>query len=382
MTPVCSTRSLPEPRRTQSAETRAGRRVAVGFARFMLGRAIAVLLTVAAGLYAAIWVSGLGGYSDELRRADIRADIVMSTMRITNFESLSIEERQEMLYKMYEVAYAAADLDKPFYQRSVRYLVDALTLSLGKSDIRARETGSDKARDVVLESLPLTVLLFVTANLVTFFGSLFCALALSRRYGSILDRVATLLVPLLSAPPWFHGIFLIVIFASVAKILPYGGVVDVPPPETTVAYLLSLLKHMILPVLAWVLGTMPFALYANRAFFMIHSKEDYVDMAVAKGLRRSRIQSRHILRPALPPVITSFAFTLIMAWQGAVLTEYVFGWPGVGSLLLQAIREYDVSVVMGTVAIFAYLLAATVLSLDIVYALIDPRVRLGAKEGT
>jgi peptide/nickel transport system permease protein len=86
------------------------------------------------------------------------------------------------------------------------------------------------------------------------------------------------------------------------------------------------------------------------------------------------------LRPTLPAVITAFTFLLIGSWQGAIVTETVFNWPGLGRLYYAAIQAFDTPVIVGTVVVFAYLLAFTVFFLDIVYALIDPRVRLG-KEG-
>lgn len=111
---------------------------------------------------------------------------------------------------------------------------------------------------------------------------------------------------------------------------------------------------------------------------MIYSSEDYVEMAKAKGLSSSQIERRYVLRPTLPTIITSFALMLIGLWTGAIVLETVFNWPGLGRLLYQAIGMHDTPVIVGSTVIYAYLLAVTVFLLDIIYALVDPRVKVGA----
>jgi peptide/nickel transport system permease protein len=270
-------------------------------------------------------------------------------------------------------------LDKPFITRSFSYLIKAITLDLGRAERMSSDSGSKEVKRILLERLPATLVLFGMANLLVFFLGLFLALSLSRQYGSLLDRIVVALAPTSAAPPWFYGIFLILIFAAIAGILPYGGILDAPPPETTLGYVLSVAKHMVLPLLAWLLSTIAITIYTWRTFFLIHSSEDYVELAKAKGLKSNVIERRYILRPTLPTVVTQFAMTLIFAWQGAIITETVFSWPGLGRLLFQAIGMFETPVIIGSVVIFAYLLAITVFFLDIIYALIDPRVKLGAE---
>jgi peptide/nickel transport system permease protein len=155
--------------------------------------------------------------------------------------------------------------------------------------------------------------------------------------------------------------------------------VDAPVPTTTLGYSLSVLKHMILPLGAWMLSAVFIGIYAWRTFFLISASEDYVELAKAKGLTSNAIERRYILRPSLPTVITQFALVLIGAWQGAIITERVFGWPGLGSMFFRAIGAFDTPVIVASVVIFAYLLAVTVFFLDILYAILDPRVKLGAE---
>jgi peptide/nickel transport system permease protein len=102
-------------------------------------------------------------------------------------------------------------------------------------------------------------------------------------------------------------------------------------------------------------------------------------MAKAKGLTSRTIEARYILRPTLPTIITTFAFTLIGLLAGAPIFEYIFNWPGLGRVIFQAIGLFDTPVIVGTTVIFAYLLAITVFILDFIYALVDPRVKIGSE---
>ncbi|HNH25557.1 MAG TPA: ABC transporter permease, partial [Anaerolineales bacterium] len=180
-----------------------------------------------------------------------------------------------------------------------------------------------------------------------------------------------------AAPPWFYGIFLILIFAGVLHVLPFGGLVDSPPPATSFGYAMSVLKHIILPASSIIVSSFFISVYNWRTFFLIYSSEDYVEMARAKGLPSRDIERRYILRPTLPTIITNFALLIIGMWTGFTITETVFLWPGLGRTLFQAIGLYDTPVIVGSTIIYAYLLGITVFILDFVYALVDPRVKVG-----
>lgn len=347
--------------------------------KYTLSRGVALAVTVVVGVYLAILIANMGGYVDQIRKAQIREGVGMAVLADPTLQTLPPSELRRIIDERIALEEKRLGLDRPFIWRSFSYLQEALTLSLGRAEQLSSDSGSRQVRLILLERLPATLLLFGTTNLLLFFGSLFAGLWLSRRYGGFLDKLVIALTPTSAAPAWFYGIFLILIFASLLRVLPFGGMVAAPPPTDTLSYALSVLKHMILPTTALLLSAVFISIYSRRTFFLIFSSEDYVEMARAKGLPSGMIERRYILRPTLPTIITQFAFLLIGLWSGAIILETIFNWPGLGRLIFQAIGLYDTPVIVATTVIYAYLLALTVFLLDIAYALVDPRVKVGAE---
>ena len=348
-------------------------------AKYMSVRLITMVFTVVLGLYLTILIANMGGYVDQIRRGEIRDFVQQQVRNDPAMKNLSATQRSKIIEDRIASAEKRLGLDRPFAIRSFAFLRNAVTLNLGFAEFITADNGSRMVKNIVLERLPSTLMLFGATNILLFFGTLFAALSLSRRYGSWLDRLIIALSPMSAAPGWFYGIFLIVIFAAYLHVLPFGGMVDVPPPDNRVDYALSMLKHLTLPALALALNQVAFAIYNNRTFFLIYSSEDYVEMAKAKGLPSRDVERKYILRPTLPTNITNFAFLLIGIWGGAPIFEGVFNWPGLGKTQLVAAGLFDTPVIVGTTVIFAYLLAITVFLLDFVYALVDPRVKIGSE---
>jgi peptide/nickel transport system permease protein len=359
------------PRRKRSESTLS--RVA----KYMAVRLVFVVITVVIGVYLTILIANMGGYVDEIRKGAIREQVGLQLLGDPTMRALPLEERDKLVADMIRVREEQLGLNRPFILRSFGFLADALTLNLGRAQAMSSDAGSRQVRLILLERLPATLVMWGLANLILFFTTLLMALALSRRYGSLLDRVVIALTPTSAAPAWFYGIFLILIFAAILRLLPFGGIVAAPPPEDTVQYALSVARHLVLPVSAVLLSSIFLQAYNWRTFFLIYSSEDYVEMAKAKGLTDRDIERRYVLRPTLPTIITTFALLLITLWQGAIILETVFNWPGIGRALYQAIGLFDTPVIVGNIVIYAYLLAVTVVALDFTYALVDPRVKLG-----
>lgn len=345
--------------------------------KFSGRRLVALAFTVVVGVYLTIIIANMGGAVDELRKGEIMQSIAMGVSMDPEMKKLPADERAAIIEEMARLQEKRLGLDQPFIIRSFTFLKNALLLDLGFAENLTSDSGSRLVRAIILERLPPTLLLMGLSYLMLFIISVFFALFLSRRYGSFLDRLVVTLAPTSSAPGWFYGLFLILIFAVFLGVLPYGGMVDAPPPANKLVYALSVLRHLVLPVASVLISAIWSSTYSWRTFFLIYSSEDYVEMAKAKGLSSRDIENRYVLRPTLPTIITNFALLLIGLWTGAIILETVFNWPGLGRLFYAAINIYDTPVIVGETVIYAYLLAVTVFVLDFIYVLVDPRVRIG-----
>jgi len=173
------------------------------------------------------------------------------------------------------------------------------------------------------------------------------------------------------------------------KILPIGGIFDTIPPENLTGYIPIVLKHMILPVLSIVLSVFFQLVYTWRTYFVINSEEDYVDLGRAMGLSSKKLEKKYILKPSITYVITSFTLMLASFWQMTMALEAVFNWPGIGWLYInyglpnfwgENMYQGELLIALTLVVIFAYLLGAVVFLLDIIYVILDPRIRLDQRE--
>jgi peptide/nickel transport system permease protein len=357
-----------------------GKQAANSFLRILkysLVRLASLLFSVVVAIFLTILIANMGGYVDQIRLGEIHETIVQSVRGNPANRELSPEQFQALVNDLvYQEAHAQG-LDQPLMLRAARYMRKALTLNLGNALRMTSDSGSKQVRIIILERLPPTLLLWGVSGILLFFAEISMALSISRKYGSWLDKFIVSMAPLSTAPGWFFGIFLILIFSSYLRILPFGGMVDAPIPKTTLDYSLSLIKHLILPTMSLVLASFFLNVYQWRTFFLIYSSEEYVDIAKAKGLSARAIERDYVLRPTLPSIITGFALTLISLWLGGPITETIFQWPGLGRAFYQAVQFYDTPVILGQTVIYAYMLAFTVFLLDYIYALVDPRVKIG-----
>lgn len=346
--------------------------------KYTLVRGGTLFLMVTISVFLIIFIANLGGYVDEIMRSNI-ADGIGERLHAGWLRELPTEEKFTIVEQTQWEAEEAMGLHKPFLGRCVRWLYQGVTLNWGKSRARLLMSSgvpAQSVRNLIADALPRTLLLFGTANLLLFFASLGLGLFLTRRYGSWLDRLVMTCSPLSAAPSWVYGLFLQVILV---KFIGYslGGQFDAWPSEFKLTYLPYMVKYMALPILALFLSKFFQTVYTCRTFFLIHYTEDYVEMAKAQGLRHRTIERKYILRPALPYFLTSFALLLIGLWQEAILLEPFFNVAGIGQLFFSAIYQFDIPLIVGIVTLFAYLLALTVFLLDIVYAVVDPRVQIG-----
>jgi peptide/nickel transport system permease protein len=226
---------------------------------------------------------------------------------------------------------------------------------------------------VILERFPATLLLMGSGmSLAIIIGMLIGILGAVRRY-SIFDYLATTgAMVALSFPTFWFGLMTIFIFSLKLGWLPSGGMYTLGGEED----ILDLLRHLILPavVLALVLVAQ-WSRYSRSSFLeVIH--QDYIRTAKSKGLSRSRILFRHAFPNAVAPLIALAGIQLPWLFSGALVTETIFGWPGMGRLFVDALTMKEYPVLMGMVMITAMFVIIGNLMADVINALIDPRIRL------
>jgi peptide/nickel transport system permease protein len=263
-------------------------------------------------------------------------------------------------------------LDKPLPEQLFIYVKGIATLDLGFS-FRQQAPVSK----LILERLPATLLLTLTAFAISLMlGVLFGTFA-ARFAGTFLDTAITVFALIFYAMPIFWVALMgILLFSVTVDWLPSFGYETVGANLTGLAHVVDVAKHLIMP--AMTLGLFFMATYTRmtRASMLEVKRLDFVKTARAKGLSDAVIQRRHVLRNALLPVVTLagvHAGTLI---GGAVITETVFAWPGIGRLTYEAVIFRDFPLLQAVIILKSILILGVNLGVDILYAYVDPRIRL------
>jgi peptide/nickel transport system permease protein len=276
-------------------------------------------------------------------------------------------------------------LNKPLHQQYLTFLGNALRGDLGRSVLRQEAVGEQ-----IVRRFPATLELTLAAILIALVVGIPAGMISAVRRGSWFDT-ASMLVALtgVSMPIFWLGLMLIFLFSVVLHLLPTGGRLAAGMEFTPITNLLLLdavlkgdpnilfqaLRHLALPALA--LGTIPMAIIARmtRSAMLEVLSQDYVRTARAKGLRESTVVIRHALRNAWLPIITVVGLQVGRLLSGAILTETVFSWPGIGRWLIDAIYARDYPIVQGVTLFIAIIFVAVNLIVDVLYALVDPRIR-------
>jgi peptide/nickel transport system permease protein len=277
-------------------------------------------------------------------------------------------------------------LDKPIHIQYWRYLKTVAQGDLGTT-IRTRRPVTDELQ----ERFPATIELTVAALLFATLLGIPLGFVAAKRYGTWVDH-SSLVISLIgiSIPVFFLAILLKYIFAVELGLLPTVGRIDVltdidhPTNFYTLDALIAgdvvafwdVLKHLMLPAIA--LGSIPLAVVARitRAAVLDVQNEDYVRTARAKGLPPRIVDFRHIFRNALLPITTIIGLQTGLLLSGAVLTETVFAFPGMGTWLVEAIRQRDFPVLQGGILFVSLVFVLVNLLVDISYGLINPRIRV------
>lgn len=263
-------------------------------------------------------------------------------------------------------------LDKPIWQQYLIYMGDVARLDFNYSISNYPRTVSS----MMLEALPWTIVLLTVTTLLAFvIGTLLGAFLGWPRAPRWLHYLMPPLMALHAIPFFALGLVLIYIFTFQVTVLPlFGAYSPGAQVELTWEFVKDAAGHAVLPALSIILGAIGGWMLGMRAMMITTQGEDYVTFADAKGLKPRTLFLRYAIRNALLPQVTGLALVLGHVTSGAVLVEYIFGYPGIGNVLFNAIRQSDYYVMQGIVISIIVTLGIATFILDLIYPLLDPRI--------
>lgn len=251
-------------------------------------------------------------------------------------------------------------LNKPIYVQYFDFIFKAIQGNLGRSYSTNREVVK-----TILDKFPATALLATSALILsTILGVLIGIISSVKRY-SFVDNASMIFALIgISIPQFVFALIMVLIFGAVLKWFPISG------------YITQGWDHLILPMVTLALRPLAIIARMTRSSMMDVMSSDYVRTAKAKGLSSASVIFKHTLRNALNPVITTLSASLAATLGGAFFIEYIFNWPGIGLLAVDAILKLDFPVIQGTVLFSAVIFVVINFFVDIIYAWLDPKVKL------
>lgn len=283
----------------------------------------------------------------------------------TNANANMTQEKKEELREL-------MGLDKPVLVRYGIWLKNALTGNLGDS-LKFKQPVVDVINTYVWNSFALAIMAFLAS---VFIAVPIGVVSATKQY-SLLDGFFTVLALIgISLPGFFLGLMIIKFLAFDLGLFPVGGMITAGSTETGIKYFLDVIYHMFLPFLVLTFVQVGSLMRYTRTSMLEVIRQDYIRTARAKGLKESIVIYKHGLRNALIPVVTILGLSLPGLFGGAMITERIFSWPGIGKIAFDCLNSRDYPFLMGFNMFIALLTLAGSLIADVSYALVDPRIRL------
>ena len=257
-----------------------------------------------------------------------------------------------------EAMRATLGLDRPLIEQYINFLGDMARFDLGRSFVQ-----NASVEEIIVSRIPETLQLAAGALVVALLIGLPLGLLMALTKGRFISRwIMGIVLACQSMPTFWSGIMMILVFGVWLRWLPSSGT--------------GTLSHLIMPSIA--LGLLSLATYARitRSAVVDEMGKDYVRSALARGVGTKRLVTKHLMRNSLIPIISITALELSQLLAGAVIVETVFAWPGLGLLTVQSIAARDFVVVQAVVLLGAFVTIFANLAADILYSIVDPRVRL------
>ena len=304
----------------------------------------------------------------------VRNEITQNPSIAKNFATA--DEFEKFVQTQIEQRSKALGLDSPWYspQRIGLTIYKILILDFGRATFLTSDSGSSDVKDILLEKIPKTILLFTTSTIIISIIGIFLGALSSSKSNSKIDRItSTFAVVSSSFPVWWIGMLMIFVFAFVYHLFPARATPSVLPSEP--GYVYALLYHMTLPLITIVLIGFGSWAYLVRNFMVGILQEDFVTAKKTIGINQKKIVYGHALKNAAPPIVTILALSLSGSLGGAIITEAVFDWPGMGRLYFEAISVMDLPVIIGATYVLTVFFLASIFVADLLYGYFDPRIK-------
>ncbi|MDG7050181.1 MAG: ABC transporter permease [Nitrososphaerota archaeon] len=304
----------------------------------------------------------------------VRAEIVENKDLVEGFAGT--DELNSYISNQIEQRTKALGLDAPWHSpnRIGLAMYKILVLDFGHSAFLTSDSGSTAVGDIILEKLPRTILLFTTATIIISIIGIFVGAISGSRIGSKTDKVTSAFAIISSSfPVWWIGLIMIFTFAFSYSIFPARATPPIPPSDP--GYAVALLYHMALPIITIVLIGFGTWAYLVRNFMAGIMQEDFIFVKKTIGLKHRKIIFGSALKNAAPPIVTILALSLSGSLGGAIITEAVFDWPGMGRLYFEAITLMDLPVIIGATYVLTVFFLVSIFISDLLYGYLDPRIR-------
>ncbi len=306
----------------------------------------------------------------------VRSEITENPAISASFSS--VEEFEDFIQSQTDQRIKNLGLEEPWYspQRIGLTMYKILLLDFGRAAFLSSDSGSSDVKEIIIEKLPRTVLLFTTATIIISIIGIFLGALAGSRVGSIIDRITSSFAIISSSfPVWWIGILMIFLFAFTYQIFPARATPDIS--LTDPGYIGALLYHMTLPLITIVMIGFGSWAYLVRNFIVGIMQEDFITAKKTIGVSKKKIIYSHALKNAAPPIVTILALSLSGSLSGAIITEAVFDWPGMGRLYFEAITVMDLPVIIGATYVLTVFFLASIFIADLLYGYFDPRIRTG-----
>ena len=263
-------------------------------------------------------------------------------------------------------------LDKPLHEQLFNYVWNIVNLDLGYSFRH-----SQPVWDVIVQRLPATLILMSVSMALALFIGVLAGVVASLKVNTLYDNlISVVAIVFFAAPSFWIGLMMMVLFSVKLGLLPVSGMFTIGADYSLAGEIWDVTRHLVMPSVA--LGLFYAAIYARvmRASMLEVFGLDFIRTARAKGLGRNRVAFKHVLRNALLPVVTLFGLQLGTMLAGSVVIESVFSWPGIGTLVFEAVLTRNFPLVMGVLLFGSILVVIANLAVDLIYMRLDPRIEL------